>query len=316
VGARHIEVDVISGLFHPGCTVSNLEQALAFFGQTLGLEHVRGQVSDQPYLASVTGLPGCSLKLGFARAEGDGTAFELIECVHPVAFPSGAGFGIAGSTHTCWRVDSLDRLAERLVSRGVTWRAAPRTLDDGPWATARGAFLAGADGYPIELVELPDAGGQAGRVLGVHHFGMTVSHIPAMLEFLCGRLGLSEVGRYASDGAYLRHATGLDEARMRAAVVAIPGSPVCIELWQFERPAGPPARVGTNAIASGHICFYVADIFATHRMLSEAGMRFAGRPAEVTAGVNKGAYAIYFWGPDSLRFELFQRPPAATNGRD
>jgi catechol 2,3-dioxygenase-like lactoylglutathione lyase family enzyme len=307
---------MISGLFHPGCTVSNLEQALAFFGQTLGVEHVHGQVSNQPYLASVTGLPGCSLKLGFARAEGDSTPIELIECVHPPAFPSGTGFGIVGSAHPCWRVDSLDRLAERLASRGVAWRAAPWALSDGPWATARGVFLANADGFPIELVELPDAGGQAGRLLGVHHFGLTVSDIPAMLEFLCGRLGLSEVGRYASDGAYLRHAAGLDDAHMQAAVVAIPGSPVCIELWQFERPAGAPARVGTNAVASGHICFYVADIFGTHRALSEAGVRFAGLPAEVTAGVNKGAYAIYFWGPDGLRFELFQRPPAATMGRD
>ena len=283
---------MISGLFHPGCTVSNLEQALAFFGQTLGVEHVRGQVSDQPYLALVTGLPGCRLKLGFARAEGDSTAFELIECVHPPAYLSGTGFGIVGSAHTCWQVDSLDRLADRLAGSGVAWRAAPQALGAGPWAAARGAFLADADGFPIELIELPDAGGQTGRLLGVHHFGMTVSDIPAMLEFLCGVLGLSEVSRYASDGAYLRHAAGLDEARMQAAVVAIPGSPVCIELWQFEHPAGPPARVGTNAIASGHICFYVTDILATHRALSEAGVRFAGPPAEVTAGVNKGAYAI------------------------
>jgi catechol 2,3-dioxygenase-like lactoylglutathione lyase family enzyme len=307
---------MISGLFHPGCTVSDLERALRFFARTLGVEHVRGQVSDQPYLASVTGLPGCSLKLGFARAEGDSTAFELIQCVHPPAHTSGAGLGIIGSAHTCWQVDSLDRLAERLAASGMMWQAAPHALVDGPWAAARGTFLFDADGFPIELIEMPGAGGNEGRLVSVHHFGLTVGDIPVMLEFLCERLGFSEIDRYASDGAYLRHAVGLNDARTEVAIVAIPGSTVAIELWQFHSPAGPAARVGTNAIASGHICFYVDDIFKAHRILAGQGVRFAGPPAEVTAGVNRGAYAIYFWGPDGARFELFQRPPAAAIIRD
>jgi catechol 2,3-dioxygenase-like lactoylglutathione lyase family enzyme len=303
---------VITGVFHTGCTVSSLESALDFCGQRLGIEHVRGQVSDQPYLASVTGLPGCSLKLGFARIEGDSVPVELIECLHPAAGHSGTGFGIVGSAHQCWQVDNLDVACERLPEAGITLCAAPHTLGDGPWSEARGTFLRDPDGFLIELLELPSGHGQAGRLLSNHHFGLTVSHLSTTLGFLCGQLGLQEVSRYECDSAYIQHVSGLQDGRVLAAVVAVPGTPLQIELWQFRFPAGAPARVATNSIASGHVCFLVDDIVSTHKVLSDRGVRFVGPPAEVTAGVNKGAYAIYFWGPDNLRFELFQKPPSSA----
>jgi hypothetical protein len=52
----------------------------------------------------------------------------------------------------------------------------------------------------------------------------------------------------------------------------------------------------------------VDDIFNDHAILEKAGVKFMGSPAEVTAGINKGAYAIYFSGFDDYRFELFQKP--------
>jgi hypothetical protein len=55
----------------------------------------------------------------------------------------------------------------------------------------------------------------------------------------------------------------------------------------------------------------VDDIVEDHARLSERGIQFVGPPAEVTAGVNQGARAIYFAGPDDIPFELFQRPPGA-----
>ena len=85
---------MIIGAAHPGCTVSDVEGALCFYGSTLGIEHTVSQVSDQPYLALVTGVPGCSLRIGFARIEGDNVPLEFIEYVNPPPGRALTGFGI------------------------------------------------------------------------------------------------------------------------------------------------------------------------------------------------------------------------------
>ena len=49
---------MIVGMHHTGLTVGNLDVAMAFYGDALGIDDTHTQVSDQPYLAGVTGLPG------------------------------------------------------------------------------------------------------------------------------------------------------------------------------------------------------------------------------------------------------------------
>ena len=73
---------MIVGLFHPGATVSNLKNSLAFYGETLGITDIKNQFSDQPYLAEVTGLPGAKLNIGFLRLSDDGFPLELIDPVN------------------------------------------------------------------------------------------------------------------------------------------------------------------------------------------------------------------------------------------
>ena len=70
---------MIIGAAHPGITVTGVERSLHFYGGILGTEHTVSQVSSQPYLALVTGVPGCSLRIGFACIEGDDVPLEFIE---------------------------------------------------------------------------------------------------------------------------------------------------------------------------------------------------------------------------------------------
>jgi catechol 2,3-dioxygenase-like lactoylglutathione lyase family enzyme len=92
-------------------------------------------------------------------------------------------------------------------------------------------------------------------------------------------------------------------------VLLLPGMEVYVELWEFRTPSGPPAKVAKYNVGIAHICFLVDDIMADHVLFSERGVRFVGPPAEITAGVNKGARAIYFADPDKVPLELFQKPP-------
>lgn len=305
---------MITGLAHCGYTVGQLEPAVVFFGQTLGVEHTHMQVSDQPYLTRVTGLPGTSLKIGFVQIEGDRLALELLDFVQPRGRPAGVGYGRPGTFYVGWAVDNLWVVYQRLRQQGVTFLAEPQPIDIGPWAGGLGTLMLGPDGILIELIETMDSIGTQGRLAGVHHVTFTVSDLAAALSFLEGGLGLAVVARQTADSAYARQVGGRPDGRLRAAYLTVPGSDCLLEVLAFDVPAGPPADPTLNNPGSVHCCLLVNDIQADYRTLSQRGARFAGPPVEVTAGVNKGAYAVHFGGPDNIRFELFQGPPTRLGG--
>ncbi len=191
---------------------------------------------------------------------------------------------------------------------GAAFCAEPHLLVDGPWGEACGTFLRDPDGLLLELIELPGHRDGPGRLVRMHHFGLTVSDLDSAIDVLCNQLGLEENSEYQNDSVYIRHHAHLDDNRIRAATLLIPETEVFIELWEFRTPSGPPADVAINNVASAHFCFLVDDIMAEHASLSQRGVQFIGTPAEVTAGVNRGARAVYFMGPDNIRFELYQKP--------
>ena len=305
---------MITGLAHSGYTVSNLERSVAFYGETLGIERTRMQVSDQPYLERVTGLPGANMRIGFVQAEGDNSALELLEFVQPKGQPAGVGFGRLGTFSVGWAVDNLPAAYERLSGQGVNFLAEPQVVGDGPWGDAVGAFLLGPDGSLIELVELAGSSGGRGRLTGMHHTTWTASSLEAALAFLGEGLGFSKIARHKADSAYARQVGGLDDGRLQAAYLAIPNTDHVLEVVEYRSPYGPPTVPGVNNPGGGHFCLLTDDIRADQEALSAQGARFVGPPAEVTAGVNKGAYAIHFDGPDDFRFELFQGPPTPVAG--
>jgi catechol 2,3-dioxygenase-like lactoylglutathione lyase family enzyme len=304
---------VIIGAAHPGITIKHVERSLRFYGDTLGIEHTVSQVSDQPYLARVTGVPGCSLKIGFARVEGDDVPLEFIEYVNPPAGRAQIGFGIPGTPHLCWQVDNLDSAYGRLVAGGVTLCGAPHTLVDGPWREARGVFLRDPDGLLVELIEFPEHRNGSGRLVRIHHIGLTVSNLDQAVDFYCSRLELEEKARYEGESSYLRQYSDLEDDYIWGTVLLLPGMDVYVDLWEFRTPGGPPADVAKYNVGGAHLCFLVDDIMSDYALLSERGIHFVGPPAEVTAGVNKGARAIYFTGPDGVPLELFQKAPASSN---
>lgn len=85
---------MINGLTHSGFTVSTLESALDFFKEKLEIEDIRSQLSDQEYLAKVTGFPGASLKIGFVQIKEDIFPLEVIEYIHPKGNQLAAGLAL------------------------------------------------------------------------------------------------------------------------------------------------------------------------------------------------------------------------------
>ncbi len=304
---------MITGLAHVGCAVDDLDAAMRFYIEDLGIEHGRTQLSDQPYLSDVNGLPDCRIRIGFALIDGDATPLEVLQYLSPPGKPSGAGFGRPGSPHVCWQVDDLSAVLERSRGQGVTVLTEPRRIEHGPWSGWSGAYLRGPADLLIELVaEDGSAGG--GRLQRIHHVGYQVADLGRTIDFMVGVLGFGLDERMAYDDVYYAGSAGEAGARLQVAFLTFPGSAVGLELLEFAKPDAISADPANHNVGALHCCFMVDDIHSTCDEMTAAGVEFVGPPAAVTAGINKGAHAIYFVGPDGLRFELFQGRPTSVTG--
>ena len=151
-------------------------------------------------------------------------------------------------------------------------------------------------------------------VIDLWHFSFTVSDVQAAVRFYVEILGCELVKEQEQDNAYTRSLVGYPDAHLRVAQIRFP-SPLGIsshhlELVQYVSPQGHRGDRNICNPAAAHLAFAVDDLDAEYERLSHAGVRFFSAPNEITAGVNKGGKAVYFWGPDDIVHELVQPPHA------
>ena len=146
-------------------------------------------------------------------------------------------------------------------------------------------------------------------VSGVHHVSFTVSNLAEAERFFVELFGMTRIGGGRYDFDYVRRQVGFADAVLNIAVLTFQSRADLLELIEYVQPRGQPVATDTNRPGNAHLCFQVADIDAEYRRLVARGVRFKSSPNEVTFGLNKGAKAVYFNGPDNIALELFQ-PPA------
>ena len=151
-------------------------------------------------------------------------------------------------------------------------------------------------------------------IQGIHHTSFTVSDLDAAERFFVGLIGMQRIGGGVYNFDYVRRSVGYPDATLNIAVLAFTdhqaGEPV-LELIQYVQPAGEPTDTATNRPGNAHVCFLVSDIEAEVERLQAAGVAFKSpTPNEVSWGINRGAKAIYFNGPDNISLELFEPAPA------
>ena len=151
-------------------------------------------------------------------------------------------------------------------------------------------------------------------VYGLWHFSFTVSDLDQSIAFYRDVLGFELVHTQEQDNAYTRSLVGIADAVLRVAQLAVPGQPRGIsthdlELVEYVRPKGPPYDGRINNPGAAHLALMVTDARTVHERLAAAAVRFVSPPNAITAGVNEGGYACYFFDPDGIVLELLQ-PPA------
>lgn len=147
----------ITGFFHGGITVDDMDVALRFYMEGLGLEIHLDRVIEGPYLkgpGGVLGLDFDTIRVAYLRVPNSDGFVELLEYRGIERLSAAARPCDYGAGHFCFYVDDVDGMHERLVAMGYRARSAtPRAITSGPNEGARSVYMQDPDGYPVELFQ-------------------------------------------------------------------------------------------------------------------------------------------------------------------
>lgn len=143
----------VTGFFHGGITVRDMDRSLVFYRDGLGLEQEFDRVLDAPYLKTVLGLAFDHIRAVYLRIPGGGFV-ELLEYVGIERLPAASRPCDFGAGHLCLYVDDVAALHARLVGLGFAARSGSIVeIDAGPNQGAKSCYMTDPDGYAVELFE-------------------------------------------------------------------------------------------------------------------------------------------------------------------
>lgn len=140
---------------HFGLTVSNMDEALHFFCDLLGLEATEVRETSGERLETILGIPDVSLRLCVLKLP-DGNNLEIIEYLNPKGTKLDLKTCNPGVPHISFVVDDIQKMYDDLSARGVKVVNPPywggQSVAGHGWGVC---FLRGPDGISIELMQPP-----------------------------------------------------------------------------------------------------------------------------------------------------------------
>lgn len=147
---RYVSRPRVHDLQHVGITVSNFENAVAWWSELFGFRLVTELTisgADAERLAGLYGASGLTVRLGFLRAPG-GNVLEIFTFDPPIE-PQLTDWRRPGYTHVALAVRDVPGMYRQLKSAGITF-----VSDVNFTAGAHWAFFRDPDGNLIELIDL------------------------------------------------------------------------------------------------------------------------------------------------------------------
>jgi catechol 2,3-dioxygenase-like lactoylglutathione lyase family enzyme len=145
----------LSRIHHLGLTVSDIERAIEFYRDALGMEMIGRRPSVKAdYVAQQTGYPAVELNVASFRISPQSEqTLEVVQYMSHAAPPSRPATNQAGTSHLCLLVDDLRASYEDLLARGVCFKSEPVTITAGPNKGGLVVYFFDPDGYTIELFQ-------------------------------------------------------------------------------------------------------------------------------------------------------------------
>ena len=149
----------------------------------------------------------------------------------------------------------------------------------------------------------------AANVMAVDHTGFAVSSLDEAVRFWTGALGFTLERQSEMGGDFLHQVTGVDDPKVRTAIVKAPNGYV-VELLEYSNGLqNGTVPNGAGLIGAAHLALTVKDIHAAIARVEAAGWKAKGNPLPIPGGPRKGTLVAYVSGPDHITIELMQ--PAA-----
>ena len=147
-----------------------------------------------------------------------------------------------------------------------------------------------------------------GLIVGFFHSGISVTDLDRSLGFYRDELRLEVLVQRDATDEYLRRMHELPFTLVRMAFLRIPNSTTVIELLEYRGVELNRLTYVPMDPATGHVCLLVDDVHALFDRLRARGYRARSvGPIEITAGPNKGSWAVYFEDPDGYPVEFIER---------
>lgn len=141
---------MIGGILHVAVSVSNLDEALAFYRDALGMEVLRDLTLSGEKLSALVGLEGATIHN--VALQGGGAEIQLLEFVSPKGKPSPRRPCDHGVAHVALRVDDVQAMYERLKALGVKINSEPTNVREGGGQTF---YCMGPDNVVLEFIQMP-----------------------------------------------------------------------------------------------------------------------------------------------------------------
>lgn len=136
---------------HTGIVVSDLERALHFYVELLGLKVIKRMDESGEYIDKILGLKNVMVTTVKIAAE-DGNLIELLYYHSHPRKPAGSReICETGISHIAFTVENVDAEYERLSKAGVPFNSPPQKSPDG---SAKVTFFTDPEGNLIELTEM------------------------------------------------------------------------------------------------------------------------------------------------------------------
>jgi catechol 2,3-dioxygenase-like lactoylglutathione lyase family enzyme len=146
----------VTGFFHAGLTVSDMERSLGFYRDILGLEVVSDTTRDGEQLVplrEVIGVDAEVARVVFLSVPGSDAKVELFAYEGLEQQPAAARPWDVAAGHFCLYVDDADAVCEQLAELGYKTRNPVNTIASGPHAGAKAVYTIDPDGYHVELYQ-------------------------------------------------------------------------------------------------------------------------------------------------------------------
>lgn len=138
---------MLGDFHHYGVTVSDMDEALGFYRDTLGLEETERLSFASEAFSTFAGVEDADVEIRFLDA--GGAAVELLEYAAPAGDATeGVSNNDVGAAHVCLAVPDLGAVYEDLAD-DVEFLSPPQTLSNG----ATVVYVFDPDGNVVELLE-------------------------------------------------------------------------------------------------------------------------------------------------------------------